>query len=180
MKIAIGAGYTKPEGFTTIDQDINCSPDIILNLETDILPFSDNTITYVQAHHILEHIGDGYFHLLKELYRVCKHGAIIDIRVPHPNHEIFLNDPTHKRPIMVNGLRLFSKSANKNDVYNTASKLGIMYDVDFEIIDYKFIHDPYYDEIKKSLPYPQLERLFREALNTTLEIHIKLMVIKNV
>lgn len=182
MKINLGSGYKKYPNFINIDSDPNCKPDHLVNLEIDHLPFPDNSIDSVIAHHILEHMGDGYFHLLKELYRVCKHGAIIDVRVPHPNHEIFLNDPTHKRPITVDGLRLFSKQFNNLEIQRngTSSTLGIMHNVDFEIINYEFIHDPYYDELKKTLPHPQLERLFREALNTTLEIHVQLMVVKDV
>ena len=181
-KVNLGAGYKRIPDFINVDSDPNCKPDYLVNLEKDCLPFSDNTVEVVVAHHILEHIGEGYFHLLQELYRVCKHGAIIDIRVPHPNHEVFLNDPTHKRPITVDGIRLFSKQFNKLEIERggSSSTLGIMYDVDFEIINFEFIHDPYYDEAKKTLQRPQLERIFREALNTTLEIHIQVMVVKNV
>lgn len=183
MIINIGSGYKRYPNVVNIDQDINCSPDILVNLD-DVnlhLPLEDNSVDRVIAYHILEHIGTGYFKLLQEIYRVSKHGTIIDIHVPHPNHEIYLNDPTHKRPITVDGLRLFSKSHNKHEIETggASSTLGIMYDVDFEIVSYNFIHDPFYDEIKNELSTPQLERLFREALNTTLEIHIKLMVIKN-
>jgi SAM-dependent methyltransferase len=182
MRLNIGSGYKRIPGFINIDSDLNCKPDYIVNLEQDGLPFQDNTVDTVIAHHILEHLGQGYFHLLKELYRVCKHGAIVDIRVPHPTHEVFLNDPTHKRPITVDGLRLFSKQFNKLEIERggSSSTLGIMYDVDFEIINYEFIHDSYYDEIKKTLPHHQLERLFREALNVCIEIHVQLMVVKNV
>lgn len=182
MKINIGSGYKRYPDFINVDADPNCKPDHIVDLETGALPFPDSSVDTVIAHHILEHMGEGYFHLLKELYRVCKHGAVIDIRVPHPNHEVFLNDPTHKRPIMVDGLRLFSKQFNKLEIQRggASSTLGIMHDVDFEIINYEFIHDPYYDEIKKTLSHPQLERLFREALNVCIEIHVQLMVIKDV
>lgn len=180
MKINIGSGYKRYEGVINVDQDKNCNPDYVVNLEKDKLPFNDNEVDYVIAHHILEHMGEGYFNLLQELYRVCKNGAIIDIRVPHPNHEIFLNDPTHKRPITVEGLRLFSKTYNELEIQRggSSSTLGLMYNIDFVIIGYNYIHDPYYNEIKKKMKKPALERLFREALNTTLEIHVKLMVNK--
>jgi hypothetical protein len=183
VNINIGSGHKHYSDFINIDSDSHCNPDIILDLDSVNLklPFEDNSVEKVIAYHILEHIGLGYFKLLQEIYRVCKHGAIIDIQVPHPNHEVYLNDPTHKRPITVDGLRLFSKEFNKLEIERngSSSTLGIMYNVDFEIVDYKFIHDPYYDEIKPTLEISQLERLFREALNTTIEIHIKLMVIKD-
>lgn len=183
MKLNIGSGYKRIPGYTNVDSDKNCNPDYVVNLD-DVnltLPFPDNSVEEVIAHHILEHIGDGYFRLLQELYRVCKSGATIDIIVPHPNHEVYLCDPTHKRPIMPEGLRLFSKKFNKHtiDIGGHSSTLGIMYDVDFEIITYDFKHDGFYDDIKPKLSQLELQRLFREALNTCIEIHIMLAVVKD-
>lgn len=180
MKINIGAGYKRYPDYINIDSDINCNPDYVVNLESDNLPFDDNSITHVIAHHVLEHIGEGYFHLLKEIYRVSKHGAIIDIRVPHHNHEVFHNDPTHRRPITVEGMRLFSKKVNKYEIETggTSSTLGLMFDVDFEIVSFDYVYDPFYHNIIKTNTPEQNERLFREAVNTTLETHIVLTVVK--
>jgi SAM-dependent methyltransferase len=180
MKINIGAGYKKFDGFVNVDNDPNCDPDYIVNLETDKLPFEDNSVEKVIAHHILEHIGDGYLNLIKELYRVCKHGAIIDVRVPYHHHEVFYNDPTHKRPITIEGLRMFSKKFNQRDIDigSATSTLGIMLDVDFEIINYDYVHDSFYDEIIPKNTPEQNARLLREALNTTIEAHAVLTVVK--
>lgn len=182
MKINLGSGYKRYPDFINVDSDTNCSPDYLINIDDKdlVLPFEDNSVTNIIAHHILEHIGEGYIKLLQEIYRICKSGALIDIRVPHPFHETFLNDPTHKRPIMVEGFRLFSKKANQHEIEHggTSSTLGLMYDVDFEIVSFEYIHDPYYDQIKQTLNYQELERLFREALNVALEIHIIITVIK--
>lgn len=182
MKLNLGSGYKKYPDFLNVDSDTNCNPDFLVNLDDKNLrlPFEDNSVSHIIAHHIFEHIGDGYLKLLQELYRVCKSGALIDIRVPHPFHEVFINDPTHKRPITVEGFRLFSKKSNLYEIERggTASTLGLMLDVDFEIVSFEYIHDPFYDQAKQTLKYPELERLFREALNTTLEIHIILTVVK--
>jgi len=182
MKINLGGGYKKAPGYLNVDSDKNCDPDFLVNLDDEnlVLPFEDNSVTEVKAHHILEHIGQGYFKLLQEIYRVCKSGTIIDIKVPHPNHEVYLNDPTHKRPITVEGIRLFSKKFNKLEIQRggASSTLGIMYDVDFEVVDYNFIYDSYYDNILPTLSREMLERLMREALNVTTEIEIKAQVIK--
>lgn len=183
MKLNIGSGYKKIPGFVTVDADPNCNPDILMNLDDINIKFDipDNTVTHVIAHHILEHIGAGYIPLLKELYRICAPGAIIDIRVPHPRHEIFLNDPTHVRPIMVEGFRLFSKAHNRAEIANggSSSTLGLMYDVDFVIVAYDYVHDPFYTAIVQQNTPEQNQRLFREALNTTLETHIVLSVNKS-
>lgn len=182
MKLNIGSGYKKYPGFTNVDSDKNCKPDYVLELDDVnlVLPFDDNSVDEIKAYHIFEHIGAGYLKLLQEVYRVCKSGAIIDVRVPHPNHETYLNDPTHKRPITVEGFRLFSKKVNNLEIERggTSSTLGLMLDIDFEVIDYSYVYDSFYDNIIPQLTEQMAQRLFREALNTTLEIIIKVQVIK--
>ena len=183
MKLNLGSGFKRYPGFINVDENPNCNPDHIVNLDDQnlILPFIDNSIEEIKAYHVLEHIGHGYFRLLQEIYRVCKPGAIIDIQVPHHFSELFMNDPTHKRPITVEGMRLFSKKYNQLEISRggSSSTLGIMYNVDFELISYDYIHDPYYEKIVPTLTPLLTERLFREALNTTLETHMKVMVIKD-
>jgi hypothetical protein len=193
VKIDIGGGYKKEDGFLVLDIDPNTNPDYVIDLEKDKLPFDDNTVDEVRAWHVLEHLGAGYFHCLQELYRVCKDGAIIDIRVPHHFHEVFINDPTHQRPITVEGMRLFSKKNNENEIKTggTSSCLGIRFNVDFEVIFSDYVHDGFYDGLLENMRNKNKEgtltqedelmvtRLFREANNTTIETLIKLMVIKN-
>lgn len=182
MKINLGGGYKKIPDFINIDADKNCNPNILLNLDDENLkiPLENNSVEKVVAHHILEHIGSGYFKLLQELYRICKHGALIDIRVPHHFHETFFSDPTHRRPITVEGLNLFSKKRNKHDIEQggRASTLGIMFDVDFEIVSFEFIYDSFYDEIFKTMTEETARRFFREATNTTVEVHVLWTVVK--
>lgn len=181
-KLNIGSGYKKYPGYINVDGDKNCNPDILINLDDEnlTLPFEDNSVSNIIAYHILEHIGTGYFRLLQEIYRVCAAGAIIDIQVPHYSHEIYQNDPTHKRPITVEGMRLFSKKFNQLEIERngSSSTLGLMFDVDFEIIDYKYIYDPFYDNIIPSMTPLMVERLMREALNVAMETHMKIMVVK--
>lgn len=181
-KLNLGAGYKRYPGFLNLDSDKNCKPDYLVELDDKnlVLPFEDNSVDYFLAEHILEHIGDGFFRLLQEIYRTGKHGSILEVKVPHPFHETFLADPTHKRPILVETFRLFSKTVNRLEIQRngTSSTLGLMYDVDFELLDFDYIHDPFYNELKQKLSFPELERIFREANNTTLEIHMKLMIVK--
>lgn len=180
MKINIGAGDVKLNGYITCDYDKSTNPDYSFDLEKDQFPFENNSIETVVAHHILEHLGEGYFHCLKELYRVCKHGAIVDVRVPHPRHESFLADPTHRRPITVMGLRLFSKKFNQycRDKSFVSSRLGDYYNVDFEILDYKYIPDEKFQQKLQSLTPEQIEEYANEHNNIIKEIHIKLLVNK--
>lgn len=180
MKINIGAGDVNLEGYITLDYDSNTNPDYQLNVEKDTFPFEDNTVETVVAHHILEHLGEGYFHCLQEIYRVCKHGAIVDIRVPHPRHDSFLADPTHRRPITVVGLQLFSKKFNKHcrEQGYASSRLGDYFGVDFEVLDYRYIPDEKAKMKLQSFTTEQIEDYANEHNNIVSEVHIKLLVNK--
>lgn len=181
MKINIGSGDSNSEDYVTIDYDSSSNPDYALDLEKDPLPFNNDTVEAVIAHHILEHLGEGYFHCLQELYRVCKHGAVIDVRVPHPRHDTFLADPTHKRPITPMGLKLFSKKFNKlcREQNYSSSRLGDYFKVDFEILDYKYIPDNQAIQKYSHLNKEDIENISNTYNNIISEIHIKLIVIKN-
>lgn len=180
MKINIGAGDTRYEGFVNVDYDARCKPEYVVNLEQEPLPFEDNTVEQVIAHHVLEHMGDGYFHILQELYRVCKHGAIIDIRVPHCRHDYFLNDPTHRRPITPEGLQLFSRKYNDECVKQgaAASRLGYFYGVDFEVADVRNIPDDRYRAAFEGKPKEEVEQYISERNNIIQEVQIQLVVVK--
>lgn len=180
MKINIGSGYDKIPGFISIDYDESNNPDYCFNIETEIFPFEDNTVETVVAHHILEHLGDGYFHCLQELYRVCKHGAIIDIRVPHPRHDAFLADPTHRRPITPMGLQLFSKKFNEFSRKNNyaSSTLGEYYNVDFDLIEWHYIPEEKYKQAFLGKTKEFIEEYINERNNIIKEFHIKLVVVK--
>ena len=180
MKINIGAGDTKLEGYVTLDYDANSNPDYQLDIEKDRFPFEDNTVETVVAHHILEHLGEGYFHCLQEIYRVCKHGAIVDIRVPHPRHDSFLADPTHRRPITVVGLQLFSQKFNKHcrEQGYASSRLGEYFKVDYEVLNYRYIPDDRVRAKFQSFTADQIEDYASDHNNIISEIHIKLVVNK--
>lgn len=180
MKLNLGGGYKRYDSYINIDIDPSCKPDYVIDLEKDTLPFNDSTVSEVKAHHILEHLGEGFFHCLQELYRVCEHGAIIDIHVPHHFHEVFINDPTHKRPITVEGMRLFSKKYNELEIERggSSSCLGIRFGVDFEIVEYDFVPDSFYMDRLPKMSREELVLLFREKVNVVIETHIKLAVIK--
>ena len=180
MKLNIGAGDEKIDGFVSVDYDKNCNPDYCFDIEKDPWPFEDNYVDEVIAHHVLEHLGEGYFHVMQELYRVCKHGALIDILVPHHRHEYFADDPTHRRPITVAGMWLFSKKYN--DVCKQsnarASRLGYYFGVDFEVVEYLEIPEDGYIKQFTGHPVEQVSVYMREHNNIIVELQMKLVAIK--
>jgi predicted SAM-dependent methyltransferase len=180
LKINIGGGYKRYEGFLNLDHDPMSSPDYIVDLEHDKLPFEDSTIDEVKAYHILEHIGDGFFHLLQELYRVCCDQAIIDIQVPHHRSEVWYGDPTHVRFITVDNMRLFDKKYNDWHIiqWNSSSGFGNKLNVDFEIFEYNFIPNEDWKMRFKEMTQEQVMEVSKNFNNVYYETHIKLMVRK--
>jgi hypothetical protein len=72
-------------------------------------PWGDNSVDAAVASHILEHLpGESFFHFMRELYRVCKPGAAVELRLPWPRHDLYLNDPTHARPVLPATIIMFS------------------------------------------------------------------------
>lgn len=181
MKINLGAGLKRYDGFLNVDSDPSSNPDYVVNLDKDYLPFEDNSVEEVIAHHILEHIGDGFLNFMKELYRVCKNGAIIDIEVPHHRHENFFGDPTHVRPITITMLQKFSKKYNDWHIktYNSFSGFGHQLNVDFEILEYDYIIENDYLHLAKEGKYDEIEALSKRLINVYSDTKVKLMVVKN-
>ena len=60
MKINLGSGYKRIDGFLNIDDDPLVSPDFLCNIEKEKLPLEDNSVEEIRAHHIFEHIGAGF------------------------------------------------------------------------------------------------------------------------
>jgi SAM-dependent methyltransferase len=180
MKINIGSGIKRFPGFLNIDSDPSCDPDYVVKLGVDKLPFEDDSVDEVLAHHVLEHIGEGFFEFLKELYRVCKHNAIIEVQVPHPRHDYFIGDLTHVRAITIENMRPLSKSWCMSQSYINSSWSGLakQLDVDFDIYEHEYILDDTFKQIVIGLDDDQLNWMARAMNNAVSEIHFKMVALK--
>lgn len=181
IKLNIGGGYKRYDGFLNIDMDPLTNPDFLANLETDTFPLEDNSVSEVKAYHILEHIGSGFFHLMQELYRICEDQAIIEIQIPHHRSEIWYGDPSHCRFITIDNMRLFSKKYNEWHIkqWGSSSGFGLKLNVDFEIIEYDFIVDDFWKPRFKEMTQEQINEVSRNFNNVYGETHMKMMAIKN-
>ncbi|BBK39780.1 hypothetical protein STAQ_48580 [Allostella sp. ATCC 35155] len=139
MKLNLGCGSRKLEGFLNVDNAAHCDPDLLVDLEQLPWPFESGSASEIVLSHVLEHLGQSpavYLGIVREIYRVCAPGALVRIAVPHPRHDDFITDPTHVRPITVQGLEMFSKAKNREwqAKGQAATPLALMNDVDFEIV----------------------------------------------
>jgi hypothetical protein len=99
VKIDIGCGPNKAEGFIGLDRIAFPGVDHVLNVGVDPLPFGDGSIEEARMSHFLEHLtATERCQLLNELYRVMKPGAQCTIIVPHWASSRAYGDPTHQWP----------------------------------------------------------------------------------
>ena len=93
LRLDLGCGTNKPENYIGVDLYPGSGADIIANLNQRF-PFSDSSVDEVRAHDIIEHLPDR-IHTMNEIWRICKPGARVDIRVPSTDGRGAFQDPTH-------------------------------------------------------------------------------------
>ncbi|MDP2751494.1 MAG: tetratricopeptide repeat protein [Rhodocyclaceae bacterium] len=115
IRLNLGCGAKKREGWVNVDAAPSCQPDVVCDLEKTPWPWADDAVEAVELIHVLEHLGQSpsvFLSIMKELWRVCCDGASVHIVVPHPRSDFFLGDPTHVRPIVGSTLDMFSQKRN--------------------------------------------------------------------
>nr|CRH05188.1 Putative SAM-dependent methyltransferases [Candidatus Magnetococcus massalia] len=185
IRLNLGCGSQKLPGFINVDKF--GEPDFKHDLEIFPWPWADSSVEVVYMSHVLEHLGretDVYLQVMQELYRVCAADAEVVIKVPHPRHNHYLSDPTHVRPIIPEGMELFSKAKNRQwmESGNANTTLGLFLDVDFEVISSNFVLDPAWDNPLKSgqISESDVFQAIHRFNNVVAEIHMVLKVVKSV
>lgn len=185
MKLNMGCGYNKHEGFVNVDASPECAPDLVCDLESLPWPWPDDSVDEVLFNHSLEHLGQDtrvFLGMIKELYRVCKDQATITINAPHPRHNNFINDPTHVRVITTEMWGLFDRRVN--DELRAAGRsntpLAHYLGVDFVVKNtLSVLDEPYATQFeKKLLTAADLDVMCREWNNVVLEIQVVLVARK--
>lgn len=182
MKLNLGCGYNKLDGYANVDSDPNCQPDVLADLE-DSLPFEDNSVDEIVLNHVLEHLGQTtkvYFHVWKEMYRVLKDGALVLITVPHHNHDNFHHDATHVRKITPLGIDMFNQQRNTQTIESGGqeSTLGLQIGVDVAVMDVGYDLTPWFNEHVQGKPREFAELEMNKYNNTCFQVHIKAKAFK--
>jgi predicted SAM-dependent methyltransferase len=185
MKLNMGCGYNKQEGYVNVDASPECQPDMVCDLESLPWPWPDDSVDEVLFNHSLEHLGQDtrvFLGMIKELYRVCKDQATITINAPHPRHNNFINDPTHVRVITTEMWGLFDREVNDRLKAEGRSNTPLAHylGVDFFVQNsVSVLDEPYATQFgKKLLTAADLDVMTREWNNVILEIQVVLVARK--
>jgi hypothetical protein len=100
LKLDLGCGPNKKEGFTGVDRlQFDGKVDIVCDLGKDRWPFEDDTVEEFHCSHMVEHLDwSERVHFFNELHRVLKKGAKGQLVLPHWASSRYYGDPTHKTP----------------------------------------------------------------------------------
>lgn len=163
MKINLGGGEVKKEGFTNFDCVAFPTVDIVCDL-TKGIPLPDSSVEEVYSAHFLEHLED-VPKMMKEIYRVCQPNALVKIKVPYFKSIGAFKDPTHKSFFTEGTLEYFSCEKDKQSFYQN--------EMNFEEIKTSYIW---------SAPWirflPCKKFFLRHFWNIARTIHYELRVIK--
>lgn len=84
MKLNVGCGNNKIDGYINIDTEESCAPDLVHNLLKGPLPYEDGSVEEILFFHCIEHVQKGYHDLiLQEFYRLLKGGGTLLISYPN-------------------------------------------------------------------------------------------------
>jgi len=182
MKLNLGCGYNKLDGYVNVDSDPNCKPDIVADLE-QALPFEDSSVSEIILCHVLEHLGQDsktYLNIWKEFYRILKNQGSIKITVPHWNHENFHHDPTHCRKVTPVGVDMFNQVRNLNTIETGGSEttLGLQLGIDIGVDQVGYDFMPWFQKQIEGQPQHIIEREMSKYNNACYQVQINAIAYK--
>jgi FkbM family methyltransferase len=120
LRVDIGCGDSKPDGFIGVDICPGDKVDIVADI-SQAFPFEDDSVDELRAYDVVEHLPDR-LNTMNEIWRVCKPGARVDIVVPSTDGRGAFQDPTHISFWNINSFRYYS--VQYPPYYNLCRKYG--------------------------------------------------------
>jgi SAM-dependent methyltransferase len=165
IRLHIGSGQTRIEGFVNIDQ--LPGTDLCMDLNTTRLPFKDGSVDCVFGYHALEHF-DNYLFVLGEIWRVLRHGGRLLIEVPYVTlSEYNLVNPYHKQHFSEHSFDFFE-----------IGKLKSSANEDSPILFTKGWHRFHYLPEFEHVPEPERSHARRHMFNVVRAIDFGLYAVK--
>ena len=165
----LGGGYTRIDGYENVDFRKITKPEHLIDLESErcLKKFKANSIYGIVASHILEHIHN-LEGLMSEIYRVCRPGARVIIRVPHYGNRVAIEDPTHIRSFSERSMMYYDKSTIGSD----CQPITIPY-------NFKLIHIELYPEKSyQNMRFDEFVEASTKYLNVVSQIQFTLEINK--
>jgi SAM-dependent methyltransferase len=127
IKIDLGCGENKKEGFTGVDKYKFPGVDVVLDLGSGKWPWDDNSVDEINCSNLINHLTNlnnkhERVHFFNELYRVIKKDAKVSISFPHWCSMRHYGDPTHCEPFSELGFFYLNKEWRDKNAPHTDIK----------------------------------------------------------
>ena len=109
-KLNLGCGNEKLKDCINVDNNQNCTPDVIHNLNEFPYPFDNEEFDEIYLDHVIEHL-DNPLSVLQEIFRISKNGTKVVIRCPHFSCNWL--HPGHKSAIGINLFNYLGKDGDE-------------------------------------------------------------------
>ena len=164
-ELLLGAGNSRQKGLAlpgreswenliTLDIDPNSRPDVLHDLNSNHMPFSDNSFDEIHAYEVLEHIGRqgdwrGFFAEFSEYWRILKPDGILAGSCPSLESRWLWGDPGHTRAISQETLIFLSQRQYAAQVGKTPmTDYRAVYKADFELVHSQMDGERYFFMLK--------------------------------
>ena len=126
IKLDLGCGKHKKEGFIGIDIDPDSDADIVISALT--LPFEGDTVDEISSRHLVEHFSpEEAKTFFAEIYRVLKRGGQAGLKVDRDwtRRKLLNKDKTHKHRYSAQEIRDLTKNFSFAEVKNKIYLLNL-------------------------------------------------------
>lgn len=186
MKLNLGCGFDKREGWLNVDNFPECQPDQLLDIEATPWALPTDGFEHILMKHVLEHVGaqfETFAAVMRELWRVSAPGGIVEIHVPHFRHDTYWADPTHVRSFTALTFVMMSKRQNRLWMAQKANytMLAFAMDVDFEVVNAAQVYDPVWEAklMSGEVTLETVRQLAAERWNVVRELQVTLRAVKD-
>jgi SAM-dependent methyltransferase len=181
--VDLGCGSRKQQGFIGIDRFPMPGVDIVADMNKR-LPLDDHSVDYLVASHSLEHVDDLIF-TMQEIYRVCKHRALVCIVAPYQHTSLNMTNPFHKQVFNEHTPRFFTTSHHTlidelDYSFPHALNWGVgesdnsNCNIDFRCLRMEFFYFPQYRRLAEN----EKRKLRQTSINIVDQIMYHLLVVK--
>lgn len=185
IKLNLGCGFQKKEGYINVDIDEGSMPDLQLDLATQAWPWETASVSEVIFEYSLEQMGQTIHdlrHVLQELYRVCAPDAKIFITAFHPRSDQFYLNPACTQRISPEFFHLLSLEANLAMIASRASHdvFGIKWGVNFNVRNFKYLISPLFQQDVESgkISEPEIRRRMMHENNICQAFEVEMVAVK--
>lgn len=99
IKLNIGCGNDRKEGYVNIDIASAANPDVVLDIEDGLFIYADDSCVEIIAENVLTQISSPqiFLKVMNEFHRVLVHGGTLVVRVPNAKDICAFQDPMDQR-----------------------------------------------------------------------------------